>query len=580
MPTAAPFRLRMEACTRHCGTMGAIWSAGLLPMRRISGAGADAAGLVWSVMAAMLVPGSSHQPAMARRSVRSPLHVLQVGGRLIASLVTGQFMLGDHYALIAAAGASASCVPAWRWRSIWPKTAMQEKSEVVSMLLREFEEEQADWLWQIDTSAPHCAACRRASLLRSGLNPEKSRASCFLELISGDGWERAGSRQSLHDLADKLKRRENFSNLTVKVSIGGQTRWWELSGTPIVDELASIPGFPRGRFRRNVTEQRESSRKDRLPGALRYADAAAEPAMLNEGWAMRCEHAAAVAFALRADDDRSRPVQGGQRLAGTSGRRPHAGEGRGAAEEPDARRRGLRSAGRRRVRRGAARSVRSRTHRPAGERYHPAIVRALPIDNHLLYVGASVGSAVGPRDGRTVEELLRNADLALYRSKGEGGGEHFEYEPRCTPTRRNAASSNIRCARRWSATSSLLHYQPVVDAKTEEVVSFEALLRWNSSRPRLRQPGQVHAAGRRYPPHRAHRHMGHGTRARGRATGRRAYQGQRQCLARAAARKRFRRQSGARVVGKRARSQAARDRGDRGASSCAMQASHAKRWNR
>ncbi|HCY01530.1 MAG TPA: hypothetical protein DHU71_00410, partial [Erythrobacter sp.] len=44
------------------------------------------------------------------------------------------------------------------------------------------------------------------------------------------------------------------------------------------------------------------------------------------------------------------------------------------------------------------------------------------IENHTLYVGASVGSAIGPRDGRTVEELLRNADLALYRAKDEGGG--------------------------------------------------------------------------------------------------------------------------------------------------------------
>jgi two-component system cell cycle response regulator len=51
------------------------------------------------------------------------------------------------------------------------------------------------------------------------------------------------------------------------------------------------------------------------------------------------------------------------------------------------------------------------------------------VDQQTLYVGASVGSAMGPRDGRTVEELMRNADLALYRAKDAGGGEHCKFEP-------------------------------------------------------------------------------------------------------------------------------------------------------
>ncbi|MBN9249484.1 MAG: diguanylate cyclase, partial [Mesorhizobium sp.] len=49
------------------------------------------------------------------------------------------------------------------------------------------------------------------------------------------------------------------------------------------------------------------------------------------------------------------------------------------------------------------------------------ISRPYVVDNHQLFVGASVGYAIGPQDGNTVETLTRNADLALYKSKDKGG---------------------------------------------------------------------------------------------------------------------------------------------------------------
>src|SRR3546814_1049164 len=59
-----------------------------------------------------------------------------------------------------------------------------------------------------------------------------------------------------------------------------------------------------------------------------------------------------------------------------------------------------------------------------------ALSRPYEVDQHTLYIGASVGSAIAPRDGRTAEMLIRGADLALYRSKEHGGGPHHPYEPK------------------------------------------------------------------------------------------------------------------------------------------------------
>src|SRR3546814_19100010 len=50
-----------------------------------------------------------------------------------------------------------------------------------------------------------------------------------------------------------------------------------------------------------------------------------------------------------------------------------------------------------------------------------AISRPYVVDNHQLFVGASIGYAIGPQDGSTVETLTRNADLALYKSQDKGG---------------------------------------------------------------------------------------------------------------------------------------------------------------
>ncbi|HCY01531.1 MAG TPA: diguanylate cyclase, partial [Erythrobacter sp.] len=170
------------------------------------------------------------------------------------------------------------------------EAAMQEKSEVVSMLLREFEEGQADWLWQVDTGRRLRSVSPRFAFAL-GREPAEIEGGSFLQLISGDCWQTGRFPQSLHDLADKLKRRQNFSNLEVKVTIGGQQRWWELSGTPIVDDRGRYQGF-RG-VGSDITEQRESSEK--IAYLARYDTLTHLPnrRMLNEALGEALEHAAA-----------------------------------------------------------------------------------------------------------------------------------------------------------------------------------------------------------------------------------------------------------------------------------------------
>ena len=357
------------------------------------------------------------------------------------------------------------------------EAGMTEKGEVVSLLLREFEENQADWLWQVDTGRRIRAVSPRFSYAL-GKEPQEAEGQPFLQAISGEGWQNGQFPPSLHDLAERLKRRENFSNLIVKVVIDGEHRWWELSGTPILDDNGRYNGF-RG-VGSDVTEQRESSEKiaylarydtlTGLPNRLMLHESVRDALRYSTQWRTRCAFLMVDLDRFKAVNDSLGHLVGDQLLAKVSGRLQELmGEntscGRLGGDEFAV---VIRDASDNSVVERLARKIIARISQP------------YDVDHHTLYVGASVGSALGPRDGSTVEELMRNADLALYQAKDDGGGEHYAYQPalHAQAEERRKLEFSLRKALERGELS--LAYQPVVDAHGEHVVSFEALLRWNS----------------------------------------------------------------------------------------------------
>jgi diguanylate cyclase (GGDEF)-like protein len=101
------------------------------------------------------------------------------------------------------------------------------------------------------------------------------------------------------------------------------------------------------------------------------------------------------------------------------------------------------------------------------------------IDGHQAVIGASIGIAVGPGDGLRPDKLLRNADLALYRAKGDGRGQFRFFEPAMDQQMqaRRIMEQDLRKA--LAAGEFVLHYQPVVNLASNEISGFEALIRWN-----------------------------------------------------------------------------------------------------
>jgi len=101
------------------------------------------------------------------------------------------------------------------------------------------------------------------------------------------------------------------------------------------------------------------------------------------------------------------------------------------------------------------------------------------IDGHQAVIGASVGIAVGPGDGLRPDRLLRNADLALYRAKGDGRGtfRFFEQAMDLQMQTRRIMERDLRKA--LPDGEFELYYQPVVNLASNAISGFEALIRWN-----------------------------------------------------------------------------------------------------
>jgi diguanylate cyclase (GGDEF)-like protein len=108
-----------------------------------------------------------------------------------------------------------------------------------------------------------------------------------------------------------------------------------------------------------------------------------------------------------------------------------------------------------------------------------AISTAHDLNGQDIVVGTSIGIAMFPDDGTDADQLLRNADLALYRAKSEGRGTYRFFE-KGMDERMQARRMLERDLRTAIAKGEFeLYYQPLIELDRNEVSGFEALLRWN-----------------------------------------------------------------------------------------------------
>jgi diguanylate cyclase (GGDEF)-like protein/PAS domain S-box-containing protein len=340
-------------------------------------------------------------------------------------------------------------------------------------LLEAFETSGKGWFWE--TNREGNLSYISDSVARTlGREPEDLLDRAFNDLISTDTAENAAASE--RTLGFYLSSHVAFKDLIVRAKTKEET-WWSITGAPIHDGFGRFFGF-RG-FASDLTKMRQSeveldrlARQDSLTGLANreMLRRALDDALVG---AVRRKHRCSI-FLL--DLDRFKAVNDtlghpagdtllrlvSLRLRETIGKLGQVGRLGGDEFEVV-----LPSMSNREELATLAQSVIDNLSRP------------YTINGTVVLIGTSIGIVTSDYDDRTADDLMRDADLGLYAAKAAGKGCYRFFVPEMheAARQRQLMESDLRVA--LERGELRLVYQPCVDALTETVTGFEALIRWD-----------------------------------------------------------------------------------------------------
>ena len=336
--------------------------------------------------------------------------------------------------------------------------------ESAARLMREYEERGTSCLWQTDaTHVLVYATPGIASLFGRPLN--RLVGSALPALVGGSG-----------ALGQAMLGRAAFNGIEVEFGEGRNRRSVAFSGTPIVDSAGGFLGF-RGSCS-DVTETRSSERRLRqlvsldvlteLPNRMRMRELLGEALLSARSSGRPCGM-------LLLDLDGFKPVNDtfghpkGDAVLKTVAQRlvaqiaNHGIVGRLGGDEFGV-------------------VLHDAQNRKAVHELADALITQISepyvLDGVSVRIGVSIGGAFGPVDGDTVDDLVKKADLALYEAKAAGRGTYRQFERSMQTEAENRLRMEHDLRLALQLNQFRLFYQPLIDAQTQEVKGFEALIRW------------------------------------------------------------------------------------------------------
>jgi diguanylate cyclase (GGDEF)-like protein len=343
-----------------------------------------------------------------------------------------------------------------------------EQADTVKLLLHDYQEHGADWLWTVDRQGRLLEVSQRFAEVAQ--RPAQTLSGRLLV----DLFDACPEAEMLRD---HLIHMRSFTDLTVPLTVAGERCWWTLCAHPRLGaDRKSIVGL-RG-VATDVTEARRAEAKvaymahydglTDLPNRFLFNET------LQRVLHRRRDDQTHAVLCLDLDQFKSvndtlgHPI--GDRLLTHVARRLES-----CLDEKDvAARLG-----------GDEFAVllldieHADCARVAAEKIVAALSLPIDVDGQHIVTATSIGIALAPQDGDDVAELLKNADLALYDAKGNGRGRHSYFTPAMDEAARRRRELEIDLRAALGRGQLKLHYQPLINVETGAVTGYEALMRWS-----------------------------------------------------------------------------------------------------
>jgi len=445
-------------------------------------------GLIWGVVPVIIVPYSDPLGHMALGTIMAAMafaggfllgRIPQAAYAFIAPLIIGHVVglqiIGTHvYDLLSIlsviyCGILFVCV---QWsharyvEQLLGEAALIEQEQVISLLLRDFEETTSDWLWQTDEDG-------LLRGLQDGLQVNKAQYKIMQKGLKLDELFVLCDARDI--LETSVQRRAAFRDLVMQVKLDDQEVWWLLTGKPVF-ENGFFAGF-RG-VASDVTASKLS--EDRIAHLAHYDDLTGLPNRVTMLERLEKEVRADIRpgyqrALLWLDLDNFKWVNdtlghpAGDALLRLVADRLHEN-----CNPSDAiARLGGDEFAISIERKGDISVIENFVKTLSGE-----LAKPYNLKGSAARCSASIGIRVFDNSLPDASTLLKHADLALYRAKSEGraGWCTFSEDLEREAQRRREVESDLQ--RAIENNELVVYFQPQVDAKTRELVGCEALLRW------------------------------------------------------------------------------------------------------
>ncbi|MBK8373932.1 putative bifunctional diguanylate cyclase/phosphodiesterase [Sphingorhabdus sp.] len=336
---------------------------------------------------------------------------------------------------------------------------LKRSRDTIGLLLHQFTEQGADWLVEVDRRGRLLNPCTR--LATATLLPQETLdGMAFHSLLNPD--------ESAAELSEHFRAGRSFRNHIVSVFVGGEKRWWSLSAQPVKDGRVAYRGVVT-----DITAQREA--EDRVTYLAHYDSLTDLPNRFHFNQqlyqALRTRKPMALMYIdldnFKAVNDTLGHSEGDKLLKAAAERisscltRSDLLARLGGDEFAVI----LKGAEACKVDEVAARIV-------------AEMGQTLPLGDHDVVVGTSIGIAFAPEHGDKADTLLRNADLALYAAKARGRNRAITFEPGMDQAAQDRRLLELDLRNALGKDEMRLHYQPLVSVADGSVTGHEALIRW------------------------------------------------------------------------------------------------------